>query len=362
MAKKISQVKIAQELGVSQSLVSIVLNGRKEGIAKSTYDRIWNYALQHGYSPKGMKLPEGSGLPATGMQAVGYFLRAPLRLANKSNFFSHVTQGLHDYLREQHVNVVFLGSELDYDPEEFHRVGWQKKHLMGVVVMGEVQPEFLAAVREMKRPLVYVSARSHGMCHSVNANEYQSAEQLVDHLFDHGHRHFAFLCSQLPKIRNEERLKALRQALARHRLHLPDEAIFSLEEAERTEGHQVAGDLLHSGLDPFPTAWICVNGLMARGAVGRLYQEGLKPAIDISVAAFDSTRVCSEEFPVITSASSSPEDLGREAGRILLQPELHEGDSLLDVVLPSHFIPRDSTGAVNPELASRLRTLSPTVS
>jgi LacI family transcriptional regulator len=357
MPKKISQSKIAVELGVSQSLVSIVLNGRKDGIAKETYDRIWDYALKHGYSPKGMKLPDNSGFGQESMRAVGYFLRSPLRLANKSNFFSHVTQGLHDFLREHNYKLVFLGSEMDITARELANESWRNTPLTGIVVMGEVNTDFLTAIRDLAKPLVYLSARSPGFCHSVNGNEYQAAEQLVDHLYEQGHRHFAFLGGMLARSRNDERLQGLQRALSRYNLKLPEQAVIMEDDAERKQGYQMAGQLLRSGMKPFPSAWICVNGLLARGVLSRLFQDGLRIGEDVSVAAFDNTRVCSEELPGITSAASIPEDLGREAGRILLNPDLHEGDSLLDIVLPSKFVVRESTGVPLAKPSSKLRSL-----
>jgi DNA-binding LacI/PurR family transcriptional regulator len=80
---------------------------------------------------------------------------------------------------------------------------------------------------------------------------------------------------------------------------------------------------------------------------------------DVSVGAFDNTRVCGEELPGITSASALPEDLGREAGRIVLDPSLHGGDSLLDVVLPSRFFARESSGPVPKRPSKRLAALNP---
>ena len=52
--KKISQTQLAKELGISQALVSLVLNGRRQGINAETYDRIWAIATKKGYRPKGM--------------------------------------------------------------------------------------------------------------------------------------------------------------------------------------------------------------------------------------------------------------------------------------------------------------------
>src|SRR5580765_7681085 len=88
MKKKenVSQQRIARDLGVSQALVSLVLNGKRENISEESYQRIWNYALKLGYRPKGMQL-HGGGTPSTG---VGFVFRSGVRLHTQSNFFGHV--------------------------------------------------------------------------------------------------------------------------------------------------------------------------------------------------------------------------------------------------------------------------------
>lgn len=342
--KAISQQQIARELGVSQSLVSIVLNGRKEGIAVSTYERIWEYALANGYSPKGMKL-ETVGNGEVALRSLGYFLRSPLRLATKSNFFSHVTQGLHEGAEARQVSTLFLGSEVDYEPENFGRLMQREKFLRGIVIMGQVAPTFLQAVRKLGKPVVYISARSPGQCHSVNSNEFQAAEQLVGHLHGLGHRHFAFIGGLCARSRNEERRQAVVQALANMDIELRPECSLELDDAERMQGYQMAGLLLKKKPKPFPTAWICVNGLAARGAINRLREEGLIIGKEVSVVAIDMTRVCNEELPGITSAAAIPEDLGREAARIILDHDPAQSLTLSDVILPSTLAVRESSGA-----------------
>lgn len=342
--KAISQQKIALELGVSQSLVSIVLNGRKEGIAEKTYQRIWDFALANGYSPKGMMLNHDQLNSDASMQTVGYFLRAPLRLATKSNFFSHITQGLHEFLESQQISTVFLGSESDFEAQSLDRLLWREKHLKGIVILGQVAEDFLHAVRRLGKPVVYVSARSSGLCHSVNSNEYHSAEQLVDHLVGLGHRHFAFLGGLCARGRNDERMQATRRALSVHGLDLPSIHVIELDDAERKQGYEMAEILLERELKPFPTAWICVNGLAARGAINKLSQVGLQVGVDVSVAAFDMTRVCSEENPGITSAAAIPENLGKEAASLVLQAAADYDRPMQDLILPSTLAIRDSTG------------------
>jgi len=75
----ISQQGIARDLGISQALVSLVLNGKRENISEDSYRRIWEHAVKIGYRPKGMQ-PQGGHLTATN---VGIILRAGLRLAKE---------------------------------------------------------------------------------------------------------------------------------------------------------------------------------------------------------------------------------------------------------------------------------------
>ncbi len=342
--KKISQQAIAEALGVSQSLVSIVLNGRREGISPENYTRIWDYALRNGYSPKGMKLEAQPG-QGERPKSMGYFLRAPLRLATKSNYFSHIHQGLHDLLAEDGIHTLFLGSEADFVGSRLERVAEKVEDVHGIVVMGEVAPAFLGALRRLGKPLVYVSARAPGICHSVNSNEYESGSQLVSHLVELGHRHFAFFAGMHARNRNEERIASIRAALGEHDLAFDESRLFELEDAERDEGYEMAEILLKRRLHPFPTAWICVNALLARGAITRLREADLEVGKHVSVVAFDQTRVCTEETPRLTSAAAVPEEIGRTAAKILLQTTKENSNApLQDLILPSTLAVRDTSG------------------
>src|SRR5437867_10560558 len=82
----VSQQRIARDLGVSQALVSMVLNGKRDNISEESYQRIWDHALKIGYRPKGMQLNSNGTLTTN----VGFTMRAGVRLHSQSDFFSHV--------------------------------------------------------------------------------------------------------------------------------------------------------------------------------------------------------------------------------------------------------------------------------
>lgn len=342
---RISQTQIANELGISQALVSMALNGRKKGISEKTYKTIWDYALQHGYSPRGMNIE--TARENGSVTTVGYLLRSPLKLANTSNFFSHVHQGLHDRLNASGIKTVFLGSEDDLDQGMKESPLILPDSMKGIAIMGEVQPKFLESILALGKPVVYISSRAMGKCHSVLSNEELSAELLVEHLHSLGHTEYAWLGGNHYMGRHSERLKGLTEALKSRGLELDKRFILKSTEAARKEGFEFAEHLIETckGSD-IPTAWISLNGLLARGAVNCLFQNGFKVGTDISVAAIDMTRVCQEEHPTITCAGADPELMGSEAGRILINTITEETPALTDITLPSTFLEGESTGPV----------------
>jgi len=364
---RISQQQIARELDVSQALVSMVLNGRRSGISEASYNQIWKYALEHGYRPRGMNT-EIARNNEESHRSVGYILRAPLELAIKSNFFNYVHQGLHNRVSTSDVQTMFLGSEVKLDPAALVKRVDSDRSLIGLVVMGEVEDDFIKVLLRLKKPIVYASARRPGMCHSVISNQVQSADQLVEHLVDLGHTTFAWLGGDLGRSRNAERKNAVSAALARHNCRLDPNAQIDLGEADRKEGFNAAKTILErAGYDParrrkrkvndrLPTAWICMTGLMARGAVNCLLQHGIEVGREISVVAFDVTRICTEEHPTITGAFALPEKLGEEAGRIIMAAADDSNFPLHEITLPSQLRIHESTGAPARRRASKPTT------
>ena len=339
MAKRISQEQIAKELGVSQSLVSLVLNGRREGVAEESYKMIWATAIKQGYVPRGGMQPIHA--PNVQHSYVGVVMRAGLALSAQSNTFSHVNHGLFTALQHLNISVAFLGGEGDLDETRLFEVMSRRDPLLGVVILGEVKETFMQALGELEMKLVSVYASSPGLCHSIVPNDKQSVEQLVDHLVTLGHTQFAWLGGNSKLGRNRLRFAALKERLAARDLPLDDRYVINAEGGERQDGFDCAAELIRrSEGRNMPTAWVCHNGLIARGGLQFAYLRGIKVPDEISIAAIDRTRVCTEIHPYLTSAASDPELIGSEAAKLLRsQPDEvgQWGKMYIDLVAPSLF-------------------------
>lgn len=352
MPKRLSQKQIAADLGVSQTLVSMVLNGRTEGISKSSYNRIWEYALSHGYSPRGMKMEVGmTNSMQMGMATVGYILRAPLRLANKSNFYSHVHQGLHDYLTESGAKTVFLGSEDMIREEDFVQFQKTRMSMCGLAIMGEVNTPLVRRLAGIFGRVVYIAARLPGVCHSVTANDVDATEKLIEHLFALGHREFVWVGGSPGTMRYQNRLESFQAALQKRGAKLAVTQLPASGGADWKEGYECAEQILskHNGIGG--TAWVCFNGLMSRGVIACLHKHGYEVGRDVSVAAVDCTRVRDSEWPTLTAAGALPEEMGRLAGQLILSES--ETSYFQDIVVPAIFFEGQSTGPVQKKKTAR---------
>lgn len=341
-SKKVSQTQLAKELGISQALVSLVLNGRKAGINTETYDRIWAHAVKRGYRPKGMHLASS---PAAQPRQVGIILRAPLRLNTPTMYFGHVQHGLHVALEAREFTAVFLGAEDQLDGDKLRRIFPAGHAFQGIVLVGEVQRPFLDKLRRFDLRLVAVSARYPGLCHSVLGNEPQALESLVSHLHGLGHRRFGWLGGNVGLGRHEARLSALAAALARLDLRLDPRYTVKLHEGDRAEGAEAVHTVLpHVRRKDFPTAFLCYNTLMTAGAVRAFERAGLRVPADVSLASADLSPVATEGKPRITAAGSNPERLGAAAARLVLENPLGDSGSFTDLMLPAQLFLGDTTG------------------
>lgn len=340
-SKKVSQTQLARELGISQALVSLVLNGRRQGINAETYDRIWAHAVKRGYHPKGMHLASS---PASQARQVGIIFRAPLRLNTPSMYFGHVQHGLHTGIEAREYTTVFLGAEDQLGPEKLRRVFAPGHAFKGIVIVGEVSRGFLDRLRRLRLRIVAVSARYPGLCHSVLGNEPQALEWIVEQLHRLGHRRFGWLGGNVGLGRHEARLQALEAALRQYGGSLEGRYTVKLKEGERADGADAIQSLLPlAKRRDFPTAFIAYNTLMAAGAVRELEREGWHVPGDVSIASADFSRVATEHVPPITAAGSDPEKLGEAAARLLL--ELPGGDeAFTDLMLPAHLFVGETTG------------------
>jgi LacI family transcriptional regulator len=174
---------------------------------------------------------------------------------------------------------------------------------------------------------------------TVSVDYARGIDEAVRHLATLGHRRVAYIGGPRHLGSAAKRLEAFSAAVARHIGADPErlyEADFRLE-----GGLRVAAEILRAR--PRPTAVVAANDLMALGAMKACRAEGLAVPRDISIVGFDDIAFAALADPPLSTVCLPRAELGRRAVEALLGSLKLEAVPL-EIVVPTHFVARGSTG------------------
>jgi DNA-binding LacI/PurR family transcriptional regulator len=92
---------------------------------------------------------------------------------------------------------------------------------------------------------------------------------------------------------------------------------------------------------PRPTALVCVNDVMAIGALREVRTRGLRAPEDISVTGFDNVTLAQFSVPTLTTVHIPRDQIGRVICDCLMRTD---GHSEQEFVVEPELVVRDSTG------------------
>jgi LacI family repressor for deo operon, udp, cdd, tsx, nupC, and nupG len=102
--------------------------------------------------------------------------------------------------------------------------------------------------------------------------------------------------------------------------------------------------LTFSQMDNRPTAISCMNDEMAIGAIQTFKGQGLRVPEDISIAGFDDINYAKFWDPGLTTVAQPAAEIGKKAAEMLISM-IESGDLRgQELILPTEFIIRQSTG------------------
>ena len=161
--------------------------------------------------------------------------------------------------------------------------------------------------------------------HFVGSDDVKIGELATRHLLEIGRKTIAHIGGQntSPSL---DRLRGYRNALAEHRVVIPESYVILRNRFEETgdlAGFQAMLELLR--LSPRPDAVFCYNDLTAAGAIEATLRAGLRVPEDIAFIGCGNLRYADYLRIPLSSIDQSTAELGRIAGELALdltaQPE-----------------------------------------
>jgi DNA-binding LacI/PurR family transcriptional regulator len=318
---------IARAANVSIGTVSRALKNQP-GLSEATRLRVVETAQRLGYDAAQLR-PR--------IRRLTFLLHRQHNNFGASPFFSHVLHGVEDACRAHGIVPSLLTAGPTEDIAEQLRLHAPD----AIAVAGFVEPETLAAVAAMQRPLVLIDLWAPNL-RSVNLDNAEGAALAMRHLFSLGRQRIAFIGGSLAHYSIAQRALGYRRAFFEAGLLFDPSLETSIDaHLPPDEGAALAMQRLldtHSG-DRMPSAVFAYNDVAALAAMRVALARGLRVPEDIAFVGFDDIPAASHATPALTTIATDMEALGARGVQLLLE----EAPGELTVRLPVRLVARAST-------------------
>jgi DNA-binding LacI/PurR family transcriptional regulator len=323
---------VAKKAGVSTATVSRVLNG-VDAVKNSTRARVLRAMTDLKYYPN----LHARNLAGGSSRTIGVIV------SNLDNpFFLDVYRAVEADCHAHKYEVVVANTA--YRPEQLAAsirlmIGRRVAGLAAIV--SEMNSEIVKELTESKVPIVFYDVgAAGGNVTKIRVNYRRGMQRVVEYLASLGHRKLGFIGHHSVLAPIDERRLALMETLARV---CPDAVVQVAADHDSLEGGRLAvRELLSTGFTP--TAIICVNDLMAVGALKELRERRIRVPEDVSVTGFDNIRLSEFCYPALTTVHIPREQIGHTVFTSLAQEANVVRAAGKEVVVNPEFVLRDSTG------------------
>lgn len=174
----------------------------------------------------------------------------------------------------------------------------------------------------------------------IDNNNVFSGTMAASYLLSQGYRRIAFLGGRSYDLGSSLRLQGVKTELQNAGWSLEEQYIW-LGDSTRADGFRMATKLLEQ--NPVPDAVVCANNNIAVGCVDAIEKKGMGIPGDIGVITFDDYPFSQITEPPLTVVDINVRDMGRRAGKLLMDIMKHPNMQVQTSVTISNIIDRRST-------------------
>ncbi|MFF4545745.1 LacI family DNA-binding transcriptional regulator [Streptomyces sp. NPDC001406] len=295
---------VAEQAGVSKSLVSLVLRGSDQ-VRPEKREAVLRAVRELGYRPNAA----ARSLSEQRTRTVGVLLN-DLR----NPWFVDLLDGLNSLLRDNGLHMLLADARLNRRTGDDLTGPFLDLGVDGLVAVGTLpEPAVLGAVAE-RMPVVVAGAREPELpgVDVVAGDDETGARLVTEHLIGLGHRRIAHIAGY--GAVGELRRRSFEATMRAHGLA----AEARIEASDMTEegGYRTTVRLLSR--PDRPTAILAVNDIASVGALSAAEELGLRVPRDVSVTGYDNTSIARLRHVWLTTVDTAPHEVGRRAARCLL--------------------------------------------
>jgi DNA-binding LacI/PurR family transcriptional regulator len=341
--KVITQKDVAEQAGVSRSVVSYVINKGPRKVAPDTRKRVLAAIRELGYHPnrhaQHLKLGNKSARKSLGIIAGGQSFNVLER-----SYYNTILSGLFEEAHALGQEVRFFSFfEALTDPiffnKNIHRDEISSLILILPTMINKISgyEDILDEIKERIDNVVCLEEPIKGWP-AVIFDRALAARQAVEHLIQLGHRRIAFLAIQ------DDRLKGYRQTLLNHDLPCDESLIFTPDPSQvLPTAYQSTLEILK--LHDRPTAIFAANDEIAISAMAALQDNDVNVPCEMAVVSIDNIALAEMVRPSLTTVDVPKRRMASFALQVMMLKKQFSDQETASIVLPTKLIVRESCGA-----------------
>jgi len=278
---------VAERAGVSKSTVSNVIRGTTL-VAEETRLRVERAIAETGYHPNAI----ARSLKARTSSAIGIVVPD---LTNP--FHAQLAVGIERAANALGYAVLTANTDCLPKSEEQAARAWIERRVDGVIIGGMSLDSTLPKVlldRDVPVVLASLGDFDDPRLGVLDQDDGAAMESIVEHLYNLGHRRFAFVSYRLREHSGERRFLGFKAALKKRRL-------------------------VPIALEDGATAVVAYNDMQAIAIIDQLERRGLKVPDDVSVVGFDDVPLAAHSRVQLTTVRSDAMEMSRRAVDLVIR-------------------------------------------
>lgn len=339
MAKRrVTAKDVAAHVGVSRTTVSYVINNVTEAnISEQTRQRVLAAAKELGYVPHAAAKALASGRT----QTIGLLVPRSQPFPQASSAHFRIIEGLLEIAQQFGVRVLVDSVQLS-DPDDTYLNIARNKQIDGLIVSDvRLDDEGLRKIVQDTLPIVLLGRLPNVTATTVEFDNRSGARSAVAHLIEQGHTRIGMI-AYAPTVFTgaEERIQGYRDALDTHGIEV-DEDLIRAGAYSSESGYAAMLDLLRA--ETKPTAIFASSDEIAMGVLAALHEQGVRVPDEMAVVGFDDNPLSRFTIPALTTVHLPFEEMGRQAGKLLLDLIRQKAEPDVEHRLPTELVVRKSS-------------------
>lgn len=333
---KYSLDKIAKELGISKSTVSLILNGHaaERRISAELEKTVKDFCDKVGYVPN----INAKRASSKYVKNVGFLINQNLLSTGHNPFSdqntSEITGGIVSAATNEGFRVTIQFCNEDTDESEI--LEWlRNREIDGLIYYAySFDESWRKRFVEENRHVVGIGIEPTGEISTVNIDNVGIMKQLCNKIIQNGKKSFVYFAGYKDSYVSKQRLEGMTYALYENNIPFEDKNVvyadYSEEEAyKKALAMNIDADVI-----------VCANDDMAIGVIRALKEKGIDVPKDVSVTGADNIKIGEYFSPSLTTIDNMNAALGVCAFDELFR--LIKGGKADDVVINSKIIERQS--------------------